>query len=232
VSHRTGASVPITLPRRWFGRYTIGARVYGVLSLEWPVYRPGRRVGMDLLQLRQGDRVLDVGCGTGLNLALLIAAVGPTGSVVGVDVSAAMLARARARVRRHRWANVRLVHADAGANDLAALLGVGPGELDAVVFTYSLSIIRDWQAAWRSAITALRPGGRVAVVDLALPEGRWAVFAPLARLLCLTGGVDRGRRVWELVRAEAVDYRQRELRGGHILVSAGSIPGRADGPRQ
>jgi len=87
-------------------RYTVGARVYDVLSLEWPIYRAGRRAGLDLLRLRPGDRVLDVGCGTGLNFPLLSAAVGPSGSIVGVASSESMLARARTLIRRNRWANV------------------------------------------------------------------------------------------------------------------------------
>lgn len=200
---------------RWFGRYTIGARAYDVLSLEWPVYGAGRRAGVELLALRPGDRVLDVGCGTGLSLGLLVAAVGPTGEVVGVDASPTMLTRARARVRRHGWANVRLVQADAGAGDPICT------GMDAVLFTYSLSIIGDWQAAGRSALAALRPGGRVAVVDLAVPR-RW--WAPLAWLMCATGGVHPKRRVWELVAVGTTDYKQRVLRAGHIRVAAGSLP--------
>jgi ubiquinone/menaquinone biosynthesis C-methylase UbiE len=193
--------------------YRLGARAYSVLSLERPVYRAGRLAGIDMLRLRPGDRVLDVGCGTGLNLPLLVAAVGSAGQVVGVDASGPMLARARARVRRHGWANVHLVEADAA--DLAY------STMDAVLFTYSLSIIHDWRRAWAAALRALRPGRRVVVVDIALPT-RWP--APLDWLMRTTGGVHPQRRMWEQIRADTGDLDKRVLRGGHIRVAAGSRP--------
>jgi demethylmenaquinone methyltransferase/2-methoxy-6-polyprenyl-1,4-benzoquinol methylase len=207
---------------RRFGRYTVGARVYDAVSLEWPVYRPGRRSGVEMLRLHPGDRVLDIGCGTGLNLPLLTAAVGPAGAVCGVDLSASMLARAAARVRRHGWANVSLVRADASTDDLAAVVGAGP--FDAALFTYSLSVIGDGGSAWASALAATRPDGRLAVVDLAMPTGGWRALAPLARLACFTGGVDLQRRPWRWVERDCRDVGRRTLRGGHIQVAAGIAP--------
>jgi len=75
-------------------RYRLGARVYDVVSMEQLVYRPGRRAAIEALAPGAGARVLDVGCGTGLNLPLLADAVGPAGEIVGVDASAAMLRQA------------------------------------------------------------------------------------------------------------------------------------------
>ena len=73
-------------------RYSSGARLYDAVSAEWPVYRIGRTTAIERLDPRPGERVLDLGYGTGLNHALLDAAVGPDGAVLGVDRSAAMLA--------------------------------------------------------------------------------------------------------------------------------------------
>jgi ubiquinone/menaquinone biosynthesis C-methylase UbiE len=212
--------------RRRFGRYTLGAWAYGVLSLEWPIYRAGRLVGVELLDLQPGQQVLDVGCGTGLNFAAVDAAIGPTGTIVGVDLSGHMLARAHARVRRHGWRNVCLVQANASRWDPLALFA---GErFDAVLATYALSVIEDGPAAWRSALAALRPGGRAVVVDLAPPVGGWAVLGPLARLACFTGGVDLRRRPWQWVERDTGQVQQRTLRGRHIRIAAGTVA--TDGP--
>lgn len=202
-------------------RYGPAARFYDVLSGERPVYRAGRVVGIDRLGLRSGDRVLDVGCGTGLNFPLLRQAVGATGVVVGVDLSVAMLARAEARIRRHAWTNVGVRHAD------AALLhdAVRDEELfDAALFTYSLSIMNGWEDAWEQALGSLRPGGRIAVVDLALPTGWGRLLSPMARLACFTGGVDPHRAPWRRVAGDTDDVFETMLRSGHVHVAAGTKP--------
>lgn len=203
------------------GRYTVGARCYDVASLERPVYRVGREAAIGLLELHPGDRVLDLGCGTGLNFPLLDAAVGPSGSIVGVDLSGSMLARAHARVRSHGWNHVCLVQANAATADLRAIFR--DDGYDAIVATYTLSVIEDAESAWRNAMVAAHPGARVAVADLALPQGRWRVLAPLARLACFTGGADLHRHPWEWVARGTDNPQRRVLRGGHVHVAAGTV---------
>lgn len=198
-------------------RYQLGARVYDVVSLERFVYRPGRQAAVEALGLRAGDRVLDVGCGTGLNLPLLVAA--KVGQVVGVDASTPMLRQARRRVEAQGWSNVELVEGDA-----AALGRLVEGPFDAVLFTYSLSVVGDWCAAWEQAWALLRPGGRISVVDTALPVGRWRVFEPLARLALFTGGVDASREVWRRVLTATDDPTYEVMTGGHVHVAVGTKP--------
>ena len=198
-------------------RYGGVARIYDVLSLEWPVYHVGREVGVAALRLGPGDRVLDVGCGTGLNFPLLHAAVGDGGAVVGVDAAAAMVRQARSRIARAGWTDVDVWCGDAADPPP----GVAGQMFDAVLFTYALSVIGDWRQAWERAFAMLRPGGRVAVVDLALPTGRRRVMSPAARLACLAGGSDPRRHPWTLVADHAVEVSQRSLRGGHVRVVSG-----------
>ncbi len=200
-------------------RYRWGARVYDVASMERWIYRPGRRQAIKGLRLTHGMRVLDVGCGTGLNFPYVLSAIGAAGEIVGVDASEPMLRQARRRVTRHGWSNVTLVKGDA-----ARLDSLVTGEFDAVLFTYSLSVIGDWRHAWQQAWALLRAGGCVAVVDTSLPAGRWRLLAPLAVLAVFSGGVDVSRRVWQQVLAEAEQTTHQILTGGHVHVTAGTKP--------
>jgi ubiquinone/menaquinone biosynthesis C-methylase UbiE len=128
---------------------------------------PVRRLALEHLDLQAGERVLDLGCGTGPNFEALREAVGPEGRVVGVDFSPGMVDRALQRVRHHGWANVEVICAD------AARVHLDPGALDAAIATSSLSAIADMSAAVENIHAALRPGGRLFVFDLRFaPSGR------------------------------------------------------------
>lgn len=198
-------------------RYTVSARYYDVLSLEWPVYRAGRVAAIRAMALAPGMRVLDLGCGTGLNHVLLQNAVGRSGSVIGVDSSRQMLAQARRRADRQGWRNVQLRQADMTVVD-------GLGVVDAVMATYTLSLVPGWEQAWALAFAATRPGGRMAVVDMQLPVGPARVAAPLARLACKAGGADIKAHPWTALERDCTDVMTVSLRGGHVQVRVGTRP--------
>ncbi len=200
-------------------RYGPAARCYDVLSGERAVYRAGREAGVAALGLRPGQTVLDLGCGTGLTLPLLVDAVGPTGAVLGVDASAAMLAQARVRVAEHRWTNVRLEQGVLGGAE-----PVVTEPADAAVLAYSLSIVDDWVLAWERVLARVRPGGRVLVLDTTWPTGSARLLSPLAWLAFTLGGVDPERRPWRLAERDLDDPRHQVLKGGHVHAVTGTRP--------
>ena len=75
--------------------------------------RPVRQKAVELLRLKEGDRVLDVGCGPGGSFPYLVCAVGHSGQVVGVEISPVIVINARRRISKNGWRNVQLIEADA-----------------------------------------------------------------------------------------------------------------------
>lgn len=129
------------------------------------------------LGLSGGETVLDVGCGGGSHLEALRAAVGAEGRVIGIDYSPRMLMRAREEVRRRGWGNVEVRAGDASRPgfdqpDLEA------ASADAALASFALSAMPDVQAAVANVRAALRPGGRLLVLDVRLTRP-----GVLARLL-------------------------------------------------
>ncbi len=212
--------VPIT------DTYNTFAPFYDLLSGEYPVYRAGRTLGLELLGLEPGAQVLDVGCGTGLNFRLLQEAIGPGGTIVGIDRSPGMLARARRKAQRAGWTNVILLEADAttmspgGIRTRIAAEG-GRDLSDAVLATYSLSLMREWESAWITMTRLVRQGACMGVVDMQEPVGRYAVLAPLARAACRLGGSDITAHPWRAVERDCSDVVAASARGGHLQIRVG-----------
>ncbi len=130
----------------------------------WPI----RERAISALRLQPGQRVLDVGCGTGLSLALLRERVGDSGRVYGIDQSPDMVERARARIAANAWLNVELALT-------AAQLARLPEKVDAILFHYTHDILRS-PIAVQNLLSLARPGAMIAIAGVKYFRG-W--LAPL-----------------------------------------------------
>jgi ubiquinone/menaquinone biosynthesis C-methylase UbiE len=167
------------------------ARIYARFEPLYLIFPPARRRAVAALGLAPGMTVLEIGAGSGRNLPYLLEKVGPTGTVIAVDASPGMLAEARKLVECHGWPNVQLLQQD------AAQLAVD-ADLDAVLFSLSYSVLPDPQAALARAWERLRPGRRLAVMDMGLTQSRLhRLLAPIGYLLEKLAPGDAFSEPWE-----------------------------------
>ena len=130
-----------------------------------------RAAYLDLLQIAPGEKVLDVGCGTGVVTRAVARRVAPTGRVVGIDPSPTMLAVAREIAEREGVAEqIEFRVGDARA------LSVDDAAFDIVLAITALSHTTDAERAIPELLRAVRPGGRVGIFDID-PES-WMVCHP------------------------------------------------------
>ncbi len=121
-----------------------------------------RQDAVHALNLNPGDVVIDIGCGTGLNFPFLQERIGPEGKIIGVDLSASMLEKARQHVEAQGWGNVELVCSD--ATQFAF-----PAHVDGILSTYVLILVPECGRVIGNACRALAPGSSLAVLDMAWP---------------------------------------------------------------
>lgn len=139
------------------------------LFAEWPAHV------LDAVALQEGERVLDVACGTGVLARAAAKRVGEAGRVAGLDLNDGMLAVARRRTPDVAWRLGR-------AEDLP----YADGRFDAVVSQFGMMFFRDRTRALREMWRVLRPGGRLAV----------AVWGPLEETTGYAAVVDLLQRLF------------------------------------
>lgn len=142
-------------------------------------YLLGRDTMLASMDVPEGGRVLEIGCGTGRNL-LAAATRTPHALYYGFDISTEMLTSARAKVSRSHAAD-RIFLAPGNAGHFDACDHFGVQGFDAIMFSYTVSMIPGWQQAVRHALSQLAPGGCVYLVDFGTMDG-WPVWpaAPCA----------------------------------------------------
>jgi cyclopropane fatty-acyl-phospholipid synthase-like methyltransferase len=193
-------------------------------DFDFAFIKPLRAKAVGLLQLAPGSRALDLGCGPGGSLPFLVDAVGPAGSVIGVEISPEVALNATRRIERHRWANVRVIVAPA---EVAVLEGMFDGAL-----MFGAPDVYGSEAALTNLRAHLRPGARVVFFGAKTSRRRlgW-VLNPVLRALfpkiSFPSTPIPDDEPWRLLAPHLRALTVQEYFFGWLFLAAGTMPGEA-----
>ncbi len=136
-------------------------------------------------RLRPGETVVDLGCGGGLDVFLAAGKVGPAGKAIGIDMTTEMIDRARRNAGRQGVANVEFHQATIDHLPLA------DGSVDCIISNCVVNLAPDKRAVFREMYRVLKPGGRLAVSDIALkqPLPEELLRSVMAYVGCVAGAI-------------------------------------------
>ena len=149
-------------------RYDSNVKIFDLfrsMGFDIPAWR---EAAIQDLHLKPGDIVIDIGCGTGLTFPSLCKAVGPSGKIIGIDISEGMLKQAQQLIAANGWLNVELVNIDISQYDF-------PIKANGILSSFALILIPDSKKVIAKACQALLPGGRLSILDMAWPES-WPIY--------------------------------------------------------
>jgi arsenite methyltransferase len=138
--------------------------------------------------LKPGEAVLDLGSGAGFDCFLAANSVGPEGAVIGVDMTEAMIEKARANAEKAGYANVEFRLGEIEA------LPVDDASVDVIISNCVINLVPDRQQAFAEAFRVLNPGGRLHVSDIVLDGDLPPAITSSVKAYvgCVAGAVSRG----------------------------------------
>lgn len=174
-----------------------------------------RKHATNMLNLKEGDTVLDLACGTGLNFQFLQKIIGAHGKIIAFDYSNEMLSAAKQRASKNNWDNVIFIQGDAAQLSLDT-------KVDGVLSTLGISAIPQYKEALKRAVDALKNNGKISILDAKLPSGFWKIFNPLIAYVYKNwASWDYTKNITEELERLVKDLKTERFNGGTMYVASG-----------
>lgn len=197
--------------------YNFTTILYRLIGLRMKTYRS---LAVQKLSLKRGDRLIELGCGTGMNFPFIIKQIGSEGRLIGVDLTPGMLDFARVRVERAGWKNVELIQSDLAAYEF-------PEKVNGVLATGVFGYIAEYDRVIKAVSGVLVTGGHLVILDgkqpEKLPSWLFKIVLGLGRPFGFTPDYFNVRP-WESVETYFQETSLEQKYGGLIYILSGTAP--------
>jgi ubiquinone/menaquinone biosynthesis C-methylase UbiE len=187
--------------------------------LGFPIGRY-RRLVIEALEPQPGDTIIEIGCGTGMNFPLLEKKIGAEGKIIGIDISEAMLDRAKKRIDTAGWQNVELIHSSAADYTF-------PDGVDGIIAVGVLTYEPDYDKVIERGAAALASGKRWVIFDYKMPTGWFRRIVPLFIWVFRSFGISMAlfkRTSWKSIKQHLQNSKIQEFYFGLIFIASGEAP--------
>ena len=154
---------------KWYNRV---ANFYDFFTV-W-LYRKARITLIESLEIKEGDSVLVIACGTGQSFELIEEKIGDYGEIIAFDYSEGMLKLAQKRIRKNNWKNIRLIKMDVRDLSRKYLLdnNIKP-DFDIVIGELAFTVIPEWKEVMETAVSLLKKEGKFGFLDWYREKKDW-----------------------------------------------------------
>ncbi len=177
--------------------------IYDYIS-NW-YYKKARKYAIQKLEIKKGQTVLNVPCGTGVNFKYFQRILENSGQIIGIDLSSGMLDQAKQKTEKNGWTNIHLEMKNATNIDPNWLTEYskrnGQIKIDAVFCDLGLSGLPEWQNITDNMISILSQNGRIVILDWYLEK-----TSPLAKFVKWIGKGEVNRPLWQYLKTKVSDF--------------------------
>jgi ubiquinone/menaquinone biosynthesis C-methylase UbiE len=191
-------------------------------SLE-KLYFSSRKRAIELLELKDGQTIIDIACGTGANFKH-IKASNTNVSLYGTDYSVGMLKKGQDLIKKNNWTDTFLFQADARTLTLESIekLTNKKVSFDRVICVLGLSVIPEWEKVLNNLIGLLKENGKIVIVDVFAEKRNFNTW-----LVEKIAKADLNRKIWQTMESKTDNFYYEYLPvkenkvGGKLFVAAG-----------
>lgn len=194
------------------------SKVYDWLSPKW-YYHNARNYAIQQLQLKQGQTVLNLPCGTGQNFEYFQKYLNETGQIIGIDLSDGMLEKAKKKKTANDWQNIQIYKGNA-TNITKVWLKKNTlvqTKIDAILCDLGLSGFPEWETIIDNMLELLKPDGLLVIMDWYIPEPTLR-----GKFIKWIGGGEVNRPIYQYLETKVADFSvDTSFNRGGVFVATG-----------